>query len=110
MSVSKTFLFVSLATVLATGSLLAQGASTTGSRGSTEGRVEHFDASGVHHVRKVTPEGHEALMRDARPLPAGSMIYRSGGNLYVIQDRKLPNGKMMSEQTEWFNQAEGNID
>jgi hypothetical protein len=112
MSVSRIALFVGLATVLAAGSLHAQGAqpSTTGSRSGGDGRIEHYDTAGKYHVRSVTPKGHEAMMKEARPLAPGSMVYRSGGKLYVVEDKRLPSGKMMSEQDEWFSQAEGNIE
>lgn len=39
----------------------------------------------------------DTLAKEGTPLPAGVMIHRRGGKLYVVQDKKMPNGKMLSE-------------
>jgi hypothetical protein len=48
----------------------------------------------------TTEAGHALAMKEFKPLANGTMIYASGGKLYVGQDRKMANGKML--HTEFF--------
>ncbi len=53
----------------------------------------------------VSDTNHTMIMSEFKPLPAGTMIYVSGGKLYMAQDRKMSSGKMMS--TEIFGKDFG---
>lgn len=48
---------------------------------------------------------HAMIMKEFRPLANGTMIYASGGKLYMAQDKKMNGGKMMS--TEIFGRDLG---
>jgi hypothetical protein len=48
---------------------------------------------------------HTEIMKSFKPLPNGTMIYASGGKLYLAQDTKMTSGKMMS--TELFGKDLG---
>jgi len=54
---------------------------------------------------QVNDATHGMIMREFKPLPAGTMIYFSGGKLYTAQDRKMSGGKMLS--TEVFGKDLG---
>jgi hypothetical protein len=54
---------------------------------------------------QVNDATHGMIMREFKPLPAGTMIYVSGGKLYTAQDRKMSGGKMLS--TEVFGKDLG---
>jgi hypothetical protein len=42
------------------------------------------------------------MMKNARALAAGAIVYRSGGKLYVLEDKKMANGKMMfADMQSW---------
>lgn len=66
-----------------------------------------FVSPNGYQVVKSTDDGHTRIMKEARALQAGAVVYRSGGKLYLLEDRKMPNGTMMFEET-WFKQALGN--
>jgi hypothetical protein len=59
-----------------------------------------------YHVVKSTKQGHARIMKEARALQAGAVVYRSGGKLYLLEDHKMPSGNMMFEEN-WFKQALG---
>ena len=42
------------------------------------------------------------MMKNARALAAGTIIYRSGGKLYLLEDKKMANGRMMfADMQSW---------
>jgi hypothetical protein len=41
---------------------------------------------------------HERMMRVGKPVPAGTIFYRSGGKLYMAQNRRAPNGKWLVDE------------
>ena len=55
------------------------------------------DSSGKMMRMKVSDKAHAEIMKKARPLPQGRMIYMSGGKLYSVDDRKMPNGMMLRD-------------
>jgi hypothetical protein len=65
-----------------------------------------FVAPGGYQVVKPTSEGHTRIMKDARALQAGAIVYRSNGKLYLLEDKKMANGRMMFED-ELFRRAVG---
>ena len=60
-------------------------------------------------VMIVMPNGHmttramtdrtmlDAMVQKGKPLTAGQMLVMSGGKLYIVEDYKMPDGKMMSD-------------
>jgi hypothetical protein len=45
-------------------------------------------------MMRLGNRGHEMIMRNARPLAAGTFLYRSGGTVYLLEDK---DGKMMQD-------------
>ena len=45
---------------------------------------------------KVSDAAHAMIMKDSEPAANGTMIYASGGKLYIGTDTKMADGKMMS--------------
>jgi hypothetical protein len=54
---------------------------------------------------QVNDTTHAMIMREFKPLPAGTMIYYTGGKFYMAEDRKMETGKMLS--TEVFGRDFG---
>ena len=51
---------------------------------------------------KVNATGHQMLMRHARQLKPGTVIYRAGGHLYAL-DNKMINGRRVdSHAKSWI--------
>ena len=99
MSLSKIALFASVAAFLAGGTLYAQAQTIA------EGYMLHVDpATGKTVTMKVDTKGHELIMKEGRLLPVGAIIYRSGGQLRYLEDKKMPSGAMLSEE---LRQSEG---
>lgn len=104
MHLAKIAALASIAAFAAAGSAFAQAPRVN------EGQVIHVDPSGNTRVMKVRPRGHEALMQDARAHSNGVLVYRKNGKLHVVEDRMMPNNKMMSADDELFERAVGNIE
>lgn len=45
----------------------------------------------------LSPEKEAMLMKHARKLPPGSIVYTTDGAIYVAEDTKMPDGKMLSD-------------
>jgi len=56
---------------------------------SEERHVMFIGSDGKFHEMTLSDGGHKMMMDHARALPAGTMIYRSGGKLYLLQDQKM---------------------
>jgi hypothetical protein len=41
---------------------------------------------------------HAMIMREFKPLKAGTMVYVSGGRFYIGEDRKMTSGKMLHHE------------
>jgi hypothetical protein len=46
-------------------------------------------------VLQLSDAQHAMVMKYAKPLKAGTMVFMSGGQLYLLQDRRMAKGKMM---------------
>jgi hypothetical protein len=67
-----------------------------------ERHAMYLDPSGTMKQFTVNDTGHAMMMKSARALAAGAIIYRSGGKLYVLEDKKTADGKMMfSDMQSW---------
>lgn len=53
----------------------------------SEGSVLHVTSKGKAHVVKLKPAHHEKMMAAAHPLPNGAVIYRSKGQLYLLENK-----------------------
>ena len=62
-----------------------------------ERHAMYLDPSGTVKQFTVNETGHAMMMKNARELASGTIIYRSGGKLYLLEDKKMANGKMMSD-------------
>lgn len=56
---------------------------------SEERHVMFMGADGKFHEMVLSDTGHKMMMDHAQALPAGAMIYRSGGKLYILRDQKM---------------------
>jgi hypothetical protein len=67
-----------------------------------ERHAMYLDPSGTVQKFTVNETGHAMMMKHAHPLAAGTIIYRSGGKLYLLEDKKMANGKMMfADMQSW---------
>ena len=55
---------------------------------SEERHVMFIGADGKFHEMVLNDAGDKMMMSHAQALPAGTVIYRSGGKLYMLQDKK----------------------
>jgi hypothetical protein len=60
------------------------------------GNLVMIDASGQLKTMQLTTTGMAMAMKGARKLPTGAMIVRSGNTFYVIKDKRMSDGQMMS--------------
>jgi hypothetical protein len=88
---SKVLLAAALAAVFAA-PLIAQEEKTLQER-----NVYLFTPDGRMINHKVDDEKQAMILRMFTEAPAGTLAYASAGKLYVSENRKLPDGKMMSE-------------
>ena len=49
-------------------------------------------------TEKMDASMMEMAMKNAKPVEAGTLFFMSGGKMYMLQDMKMENGKMMSDQ------------
>ncbi len=67
-----------------------------------ERHAMYLDPNGKTQTFTVNDTGHAMMMKNARALAAGAIIYRSGGKLYLLEDKKMANGKMMfADMPSW---------
>jgi hypothetical protein len=57
---------------------------------NTVGRVASMDIIDQEHIK--------TLLQEAKPLPAGTLIFVNGDMLYIATDKMLPDGKMLSDE------------
>lgn len=55
---------------------------------SEERHVMFIGADGKFHEMALSAAGDKMAMSHAQALPTGAMVYRSGGKLYLLMDRK----------------------
>lgn len=100
MQTTKLALVVGAMTLAFTGLAHAQGADPW----DLKERMGIFvDDSGKAKLMRMTDTGHATIMREGRALPAGAIVYRSGGKLYLLEDKKMSDGKMMFDKAgDWM--------
>jgi outer membrane lipoprotein-sorting protein len=60
-----------------------------------ERHAMYLDMSGKMHKFTLNDKGHAMMMKSARALATGAIIYRAGGKFYLLEDKKMGNGSMM---------------
>jgi translation elongation factor P/translation initiation factor 5A len=69
-----------------------------------ERHAMYLTPDGKMKMFTINETGHAMMMKNARALAAGTIIYRNGGKLYVLEDKKMANGKMMfADMQSWTN-------
>ncbi|MFD2183177.1 hypothetical protein [Rhodoplanes azumiensis] len=92
-----------IAAVLVSAAAVAQSA-------MADRQAVYVSPTGSQSVLTANAKGHDMIMKHGRELPAGAIVYRNGGKLYVVEDRKMPNGAMLfADMEDWFDRAKGNI-
>src|SRR5262249_34928434 len=79
----------SFAAVLATTAVRAEEI-----RDVEERHAMYLDSQGRMHMMTLNAAGHKMMMAHAHAVPAGAMIYRSGGRFYILENRKMGRGMM----------------
>jgi hypothetical protein len=93
----KTVIAATLLTTLGGGAALAQGA-PPGSP-SWENTVLMVSPEGSVVQKRVTDRAMmDTMMRGATPMRPGTMVMVHNGKMYMISDRKMSNGRMLSEE------------
>ena len=94
MTYVKSMLMALAATCAVSGPALAQGDGGMMQNDS----VMMFMPDGRMLSRKMTdPAMVASMIRMGKPLAAGQILVMSGGKVYIIDDGKMANGKMISE-------------
>jgi len=100
MSLSKVVLIAAgLAGVFATTAVRAEEI-----RDVEERHAMYLDTKGKLHMMTLNAAGHGMMMKHARALPAGAMIYRSGGKFYFVENKKMGRGMMFDTMTSWTDE------
>lgn len=61
-------------------------------------RMQYIDNGGTLHELDIQNMAKIAMFKKtARELPPGTLVMTVDGHIYVLQDSKMPNGQMMSE-------------
>jgi hypothetical protein len=64
-----------------------------------DGDAMYVGANGkVHKFKSTSKEANAMMMEKGTAVPAGAIFHWSGGKLYMIQDAKMADGKMMSDR------------
>ncbi len=64
----------------------------------TDGRVLVVTPSGEVVQRQITDAAMTKMMlKDAKPLEAGTVIFMRGKTMYMTPDRKMKSGRMLSD-------------
>ena len=93
----KIVIAAALLTALGGGAALAQGA-PPGSP-SWENTVLMVSPDGSVVQKRVTDRAMmDTMMRGATPMRPGTMVMVHGGKMYMIPDKKMSNGRMLSEE------------
>lgn len=111
MTVFKSALFAAVV-ALAAGQAIAQqrgvGADpqTDPRAAPPERSIMFYNTDGTTKMMYASTAGHSEIMKHARALSEGAAIYRSGGKFYLIENKKMANGKMLFEQMGPWNLAD----
>lgn len=62
-----------------------------------ENAMMYVDSLGKMSQWRAGQGSHARMMRVGRPVPAGTIFYRSGGRLYMAMNKKMTGGKWLVE-------------
>jgi hypothetical protein len=62
-----------------------------------EGQMIMPSATGGVITKQLDKATQDMVMKDAMPMTPGVMMMMHGGKMYTVADKKMPDGKMMSE-------------
>ncbi len=97
MSLSKIVLAAAgLAAALATTAVRAEEI-----RDVQERHAMYLDTQGRMHMMPLNAAGHGMVMKHGRALPAGAMVYRSGGRFYFLENKKMGRSMMFDTMAQW---------
>jgi hypothetical protein len=94
MTTIRKLMLVSAVALVGTGSALAQ----EGMRALESGEYMWMDGRGQVHRMKAGKKSHDHMMTNAREVAAGTVFYRSGDKLYMVENTKLPSGRMLIDE------------
>jgi hypothetical protein len=86
-------IFIAAAITLAAAPAIAQEMNTLSER-----NVYYFTPDGRMVQMKASEDTHATLMKNLKLIPAGTIIYASGGKIYTGQDAKMPSGQTLSSE------------
>ena len=58
----------------------------------------YLDTSGKMRRITLNDAGHAMMMKETKPISNRTVIYRSGGKFYLMEDKKMPDGSMMFDR------------
>ena len=94
MTTMRKLMLASALALAGAGPALAQ----EGMRALDSGEYMWMDGRGQVHRMKAGRKSHDHMMTNARVVPAGTVFYRSGDKLYMIENTKLPSGRMLIDE------------
>jgi hypothetical protein len=69
-----------------------------------ERHAMYLDARGRMHMMTLNTAGHSMMMKHGHALPAGAMVYRSGGRFHVLENKKMAGGMMFDTMAKWTDE------
>lgn len=94
MTTLKTLLAISAVTVALAAPAAAQWVVTPS---LPNGSLLMIDSSGKATVREAGKMAHSMMVRHGKRVGAGVILFMDGGQLYSMADRRMTNGRMLSE-------------
>ena len=61
-------------------------------------QMMYLDQQGQMSRWRAGKGSHQRMMRVGKPVPAGTIFYRSGGKLYMAQNKRMAGGKWLVDE------------
>lgn len=58
----------------------------------------YLDTAGKMRRVTLNDAGHEVMMKETKPISNRTIVYRSGGKFFLMEDKKMPDGTMMFDR------------
>jgi hypothetical protein len=63
----------------------------------------YLDPAGKMRRITLSDTGHEVMMKETKPISSRTIVYRSGGKFFLMEDKKMPDGTMMFDRnSNWM--------